>query len=264
MPEDRGDALYGLPLEEFVAARDALARELRAGGDRDGAARVGKLRKPTRAAWAVNMAVREHPDAAAALTEAAGRLREAQAELLAGGDAGDLRAAGERARAAVEALVDAAPAGSADRVRSTLHAATLDPDVLADVAAGRVAREQEASGFGGLAAVTAPAGRRPPARKSAAPAPEGDAGEAEAGEAERRRVEAEREERLARARAAEAAAATDVDAARDAVTGAEERVSAAREALAEAEAALAGHRAELDEAEGRRAEAERERRAADG
>jgi hypothetical protein len=40
-------ALYRLPLGEFVAARDQLARQLRAAGDRDAARQVARLRRPS-------------------------------------------------------------------------------------------------------------------------------------------------------------------------------------------------------------------------
>jgi len=59
--ERRIDDLYGLPLERFTPERDALAKELAAGGDRAGAARVKALRKPVVAAWAVNALAREDP-----------------------------------------------------------------------------------------------------------------------------------------------------------------------------------------------------------
>jgi hypothetical protein len=36
--DDRAHALYGLPLDRFVPERDALAKELRAKGDRAGVA----------------------------------------------------------------------------------------------------------------------------------------------------------------------------------------------------------------------------------
>ena len=59
------DQLYGLPLEEFTKARDAEARRLRAEGDKDAAAAVKALEKPTKAAWAINQVVgrsmRTHP-----------------------------------------------------------------------------------------------------------------------------------------------------------------------------------------------------------
>src|SRR4051794_41911269 len=52
------DRLYGLPLAEFTAARNALAKEL---GGEEGKG-VKALRKPSAAAWALNQAVREAPD----------------------------------------------------------------------------------------------------------------------------------------------------------------------------------------------------------
>jgi hypothetical protein len=272
-----GDALYGLALEQFISERDALAKRLRAEGDRAGAEEVRALRKPTRAAWAVNLAVREHPEEAGALAEAARGLADAQRELLAGGDASVLREAGERARRAVDALVAAAgPAGAAtaEKVRATLHAATVDPEVLADVVAGRLVAEREASGFGGLVAAApggkggagakrAPAAER--ARRSSEPAdppPVARAGAArEAREAEqRRRREREaaqaardaerRREKLRRAREAEAAA--------------EGEVTAARRALEQVESALAERRAQVREAEARLRDAQRHRRRVEG
>lgn len=156
MPADRDDpidALYAASPDDFVAARDALARALRADGDREGAAAVRALRKPTRAAWAVNAAVRERPQAAGELADAARRLQDVQQEVLAGGDPTLLRAADARAREAVDALAGAAPVAdpaTLDKVRATLRAAIADPGVLAEVLSGRLVRERVASGFGGF------------------------------------------------------------------------------------------------------------------
>ena len=55
------DHLYGLPLEEFTRQRDLAARELRRGGDREGAGEIAKLPKPTPAAWTANQVARERP-----------------------------------------------------------------------------------------------------------------------------------------------------------------------------------------------------------
>src|SRR4051812_39551314 len=77
-PED----LYGLPLEEFTPARDALAKELKAAGRKDEAAEVKSLRKPSLAAWALNRAAREHADAIERLRAAGADLRAAQDEAL--------------------------------------------------------------------------------------------------------------------------------------------------------------------------------------
>src|SRR3954447_12187049 len=178
--------LYGLPLDRFVPERDALAKALRADGDREGAEAVKKVPKPTQPAWAVNIAVRDDPAATEALAGAAQALQEAQEELLAGGDPAGLREAAEQARAAVDALAAAAPSGSeatAEKVRATLHAATVDPEVLAEVSAGRVAQERMASGCGALADAVARSGA--PARRRTEK--KDDAGAAAAREEARRR-----------------------------------------------------------------------------
>ncbi len=55
------EELYGLPLAEFVAERDALARSLKKAGEAVEAERVKGMRKPSVAAWVVNQAVRRSP-----------------------------------------------------------------------------------------------------------------------------------------------------------------------------------------------------------
>lgn len=273
--EDRVDALYGLPFERFVPERDALVKALRADGDRTGADAVKRLAKPTRAAWAVNAAVRAHPAAARTLREAAALLGAAQQELLAGGDASALRKAGDRARAAVDALAAAAPAAghaTADKVRATLHAATVDPDVLEEVGAGRVVREHAASGFGGLDAMLAAgsAGRRAarprarardrpkerqdaPVRTAPSPAPDAREERRRAKEQQARTAAARdatrRREKLRRAKEAEAEAKHGVD--------------AARRALEQVESALADRRSQLREAQARLGDARRRRERAE-
>ena len=57
-PNAEIDRLYGLPLDEFVAGRGALAKSLRSEGKREEAERVKALRKPTAGAWALNQALR--------------------------------------------------------------------------------------------------------------------------------------------------------------------------------------------------------------
>jgi hypothetical protein len=52
------DDLYGVPLDRFVPERAALVRALRSAGEREQAAAVAALRKPSVAAWAVNQLVR--------------------------------------------------------------------------------------------------------------------------------------------------------------------------------------------------------------
>jgi hypothetical protein len=169
-PDDAIDRLYGLALEEFIPARDALSRELRDAGRRGEAAAVKGLSKPTVAAWAVNQAVRSQPPAARELWEAGDALAAAQAAVLSGkGSGADLREAAERERAALDPLVDAARGlltssggdlseTTIDRVRATLQAAAIDPDARDEVASGRASRERAPRGvFGGDEGVAAPA-----------------------------------------------------------------------------------------------------------
>ena len=208
------DRLYGLPREEFVAARDALAKRLRADGDREAAEGVRRLAKPTLAAWAVNQLSRREPGGLRALLAAGEDLRQAQERLGEGrADADDLRAASGAHRQAERSLVAAAgtilresgaSAGVAtlQRVRETLSAAASDEETRALVAAGRLSREREPVGFPGLA--PAPAGPEPE------PGREGDREGAEDGDRARERAEKDasrrrEEEAEARRRAEDAA-----------------------------------------------------------
>jgi hypothetical protein len=51
------DELFQVPLDGFVAARDALAARLKAAGDKEGASAARKARKPSVPAWAANQVV---------------------------------------------------------------------------------------------------------------------------------------------------------------------------------------------------------------
>src|SRR2546421_685211 len=71
------DGLYGLPLGEFTRARNEAAGELRRAGRREEAEQVKALRKPTVAAAAVNLLVREHRREVEEFLGAAATLRDA-------------------------------------------------------------------------------------------------------------------------------------------------------------------------------------------
>jgi hypothetical protein len=159
VPPEPGDELFGLPLAEFTARRDALAKELKAAGDKDAAAAVKALRKPTVAAWAVNQVARTTAGRkdVAALVQLGDRLRDAHDALLEGkGDAAIRELTTER-RALVAKLTKAAIAqlgaggeGQRDAITHTFDAAVADPEAAEVVRAGRLAKELAApSGFGG-------------------------------------------------------------------------------------------------------------------
>jgi hypothetical protein len=156
--EDELDELYALPPAEFVAARDALAKRLKAEGDAEGAKEIKALRRPTAAAWAVNQLARNHAGALGELLELGERLRRAQAKALSGRGAGMLKELLAERRASVERVARLAvrelgsgTAGAAQRdaIVATLEAALADPDAAAAVEAGRLSRELPApAGFG--------------------------------------------------------------------------------------------------------------------
>jgi hypothetical protein len=145
---DEADDLYGLPLGEFTAARDALAKRLRGEKRREDADFVKGLKRPSVAAGAINLAVREH--GADDLLAAGEELRSAHGALLDGsGDAAAVRAATSREREAVRdfarlALGEDASGATEEKVRATLHAASVDGEVRELLEAGRLEREAEA------------------------------------------------------------------------------------------------------------------------
>jgi hypothetical protein len=98
--------LYGLPIDEFTSARDALAKRLRADGEREVAKQVKVLRKPSVTAWAVNRVRHREPERVEELLEAGARLRQAQEQVIRAGEHGQLRDAGARERDLVQSLGD--------------------------------------------------------------------------------------------------------------------------------------------------------------
>lgn len=216
--------LYVLPPEEFIAARDEAVGATK---DLARAAEIARFRKPTVAAWIVNLLAIKRPELLADLAQLAGALRTAQRELR----GGDLRALSAQRRAAVSALVEEArrlaveakPALARSghlplaEVESSLQAALAEPEAADLVRSGRLAKTIEYAGFGEVP--------RPQLRLING----GSATQVEPDTAaDARRAEQE----LADARTAESAAKADLDRA----TAAER--DAARE-LAEIEAALA-------------------------
>ena len=79
--EEVADELYALPPEQFTAARNARALAAKAAGDREVAARIAALRKPTVLAWLVNLMVRELPEEIGGFLDLGDVLREATATL---------------------------------------------------------------------------------------------------------------------------------------------------------------------------------------
>lgn len=192
--------LGALPLAEFTAARDALAK---AADDAALATAIRALRKPSPAAWLTNLLVRERPAEVTQLLALGADLREAQQNL----DARELAALTKERRSLVTVI--AGLAGDLARERGvrvstavteelaqTLLAALADAAAADAVASGRLVRSLAVVGFDAVDLDGAVAGTSP--TTSAAPVDE---------LAERRRERARRELADAEGAAAEAAAA---------------------------------------------------------
>jgi hypothetical protein len=159
MSDDPAGDLYDLPLDEFIAARDKLAAELKKAGDDDAARATKKLKKPSVAAWAVNQLARRHPDEMGQLLALRDRMD--------GASGAELRSIGEDRRHLLAQLVkhaDAilrdgghgASAGTLEKVTQTLQAGSSDEEIEL-LRSGRLARELTPSGFAGLAWTAVPA-----------------------------------------------------------------------------------------------------------
>ena len=175
MEDGDRERLYGLPVDEFVRERDALARRLRKEGERERAEAVKGLAKPSVVAWTVNQLARRRSDDVRRLLDSAERLGAAQAS-----GKGDFADAAAAQREALRALTAAAgdvlreagrPATEAtlDRVARTLTAAVADVDARADLERGTLARELEPTGFGSLLGALPEAPRASRAASSARP-----------------------------------------------------------------------------------------------
>jgi hypothetical protein len=169
---DEADRLYGLPLEDFVAERDALAKRLRADGRRAEADEVKALRKPPAVVWAVNQLMRTQPKPAKALVAAADRAAKNP------GDRDALRAhhdALDELTTAGAGLLSGKGRGLSEdallRVRSALHAASLDRDAREDFSAGRLSEEPAPAGFAAITAMPAPKQKKAAKAAKAPPPP---------------------------------------------------------------------------------------------
>jgi hypothetical protein len=251
--------LYTLPPEEFVAARNALAKELRAAKDREGAALVAKLRRPAVPEWALNVVAAEQPKLVDSVVDAAARVRDAQTAAVEGREGGDVRAALRDLRENGQALLAAAEKAISRSGRPSAPQMAALAGHLAEITGNEAVGEQLRGGhlgsadvdtvdpFAGLA--PAPKHQRTPAREPEPVAPVED--RAARRERERAATAARKAKDAADAKVAKARAAVDDAAAK--VEQAQARLDAAAEAhtalasLAEqAAAALADAESALD------------------
>lgn len=172
------DDLYAGPIAGFTAARDGAAK---AAGSKELAERIKALRKPSTAAWAVNLLVRREADQIDQVLALAESLRLAAASM----DGEELRTLTRQRRQLTAALTTSAaqlvreydvrltPA-LADQVEGTLTAAMLDPAAAEVVRSGLVVTAFTSTGvseldIGAVCAVPESLGRRATATERPAP-----------------------------------------------------------------------------------------------
>jgi predicted RNase H-like nuclease (RuvC/YqgF family) len=173
------DDLYGLPLGDFTPARDAKAKELKG---TDLAKQVKALKKPSLAAWVVNLLVRGETEQVEQVLQVGAALRQAQ-ESMSGDELRQLTKqrrqltvavttqARRLAREAGQKVTDAV----ADQVEATLNAAMVDEDAGRAVRSGLLVTALSATGVDAVEldrAVALPGalGFEAPAREATAPA----------------------------------------------------------------------------------------------
>lgn len=167
---DAVDLLFAGDPSEFVAARDALAKARRVSGDREGAAAIKALRRPSVAAWYVNVAaraslvsLREWLTLGASLREAQETLDMARVKSLSSGRAALENRVVRDLSAHLTTLGATVSASALDEVRATLRAALASADAARLVSSGRLERALTYGGFGevdltaAMAAMTAAA-----------------------------------------------------------------------------------------------------------
>lgn len=254
MPDDAlgavADELYALPAGEFTAARNARAKAAKAAGERDLAAAITALPRPSTAAWALNQLVRRTGPDVEALLQLGAQMRAAHAAL----DGDRIRALGQQRHRQVAALVRQARALGAElgqpvsdaverEIDGTLAAGVITVEAGEALRSGRLTKALSYAGFGEVELTGAVA---VPRRLAAVPDPPSSAAEepepaAPDPAAERRRhLAAQRQEReLLRARTAVADAERTLADARDAERDLRTQLARAGERVAKAEVAVA-------------------------
>jgi hypothetical protein len=144
--------LYGLPLNEFTAARNARAKELKP-DDPELAAAVAGLPKPSVAAAALNELVREDPSEVRALIQSGKRLRQAQEAAVAGKKGADLHAAVQEHRSAIDRVQRdlrrrKLSGPTVEKATQTLRVTSVDPELQPLLERGILHEDFAAAGFG--------------------------------------------------------------------------------------------------------------------
>ncbi|MDF2506797.1 MAG: hypothetical protein K0Q52_656 [Microbacterium sp.] len=238
--EEIAAALYAGPPDTFVSSRKDQAAGV---DERELASRILALRKPSVAAWVVNVFAQERAGQLGEALQLAAELREAQEDL----DAAALAKLGRERRALTRRLAEMAAelAGSRgeritsatrEAVEASISAAFFDPAAAGAVASGRLVRTIEPSAsaddirdaVAGEIPELEPAPQRPP------------------DELQARRLRRDAERQLANAEKEHTAAERELATHDAALQKLQTRAAELAESVAELEAQLARTRAEAD------------------
>jgi hypothetical protein len=165
--DDEIDALFTLPLSEFIGARKALSARLKKEGRSNDAEFVTSLAKPPISAWTVNQLFWDHREEFDELIDAGQRFRKAQTSRNAN-KVVDMRDALDARREALTQLSDLAStllieAGhnpsleTLRRITTTLEAVSAYASSSDGPAPGRLTKDVDPPGFESLAGFTASA-----------------------------------------------------------------------------------------------------------
>jgi hypothetical protein len=149
--------LYGVSPDAFTSSRSAEVRAARSAGDRELAAALAQLRRPTVGAWLANQLARERKDELEALLDLGTSMRRAQQA----GDGSELRLLTRQRRQMVAGLVSEARILARNRdqrlsenttreLENTLEAAVATADAANALRSGRLNVGLTYSGFGSL------------------------------------------------------------------------------------------------------------------
>src|SRR5215813_1186331 len=159
--DDPIDALFRLPLAEFIGARKDLAARLKKTGYTDEAEQVKVLAKPSISAWTVNQLYWIHRDEFDELISTGQRFRKAQAsgKMVNMREALDARreALAQLSDLATEILTDAGHNPSLDvlrRITTTLEALSSLTSFSDETAPGRLTQDIDPPGFDSFGAFT--------------------------------------------------------------------------------------------------------------
>ncbi len=267
--DDDVDALFRLPLPEFIGARKTLAARLKKDGRAADAERVKLLAKPSISAWAVNQLYWRHREAFDRLIATGQRFHKAQTS----GKVANMREALDARREALSHLSDLATTLLRDaghnpsldtirRITTTLEAMSAYASLSDGPTPGRLTQDVDPPGFESFASFIPSAGTTKRTEQPTKVSPSTKSG-AKSTKARQKATAASEVKRLAESRQIEESRQAKIVAAKVSLQNAKKSLTAARARAQNLEAQRKKVDAAAKEAEQQRREAEKQSREAE-